>query len=156
MQRRTITFDDELMEDLDGVIAAKGYQNRSEAIRDLARAGMKLTSIETGAATQLIGVLSYVFDHCSAGTNPDGKLNTTSLETDTSRAKVSYRQAQPSPRSSTRRSPMQRSRNWAPYQQKNSAGVSDPIWHGTGRAWISTLNRSACWSMRYSCSNARE
>jgi CopG family nickel-responsive transcriptional regulator len=35
MQRITITLDDELMEDLDRVIAAKGYQNRSEAIRDL-------------------------------------------------------------------------------------------------------------------------
>ena len=37
MQRITITLDDELMEELDRVIAAKGYQNRSEAIRDLAR-----------------------------------------------------------------------------------------------------------------------
>ena len=63
MQRITITLDDDLMEELDRVIAAKGYQNRSEAIRDLARAGMKLTSIETGAAMQVIGVLSYVFDH---------------------------------------------------------------------------------------------
>ncbi|CAN7732479.1 nickel-responsive transcriptional regulator NikR [Phyllobacterium sp. LjRoot231] len=63
MQRITITLDDDLMEELDRVIAVKGYQNRSEAIRDLARAGMKLTSIETGAATQVIGVLSYVFDH---------------------------------------------------------------------------------------------
>ena len=37
MQRITITLDDDLMEELDRVIAAKGYQNRSEAIRDLAQ-----------------------------------------------------------------------------------------------------------------------
>ncbi|HEY3680077.1 MAG TPA: ribbon-helix-helix protein, CopG family, partial [Bradyrhizobium sp.] len=41
MQRITITLDDELMEQLDAVIAERGYQNRSEAIRDFARAGMQ-------------------------------------------------------------------------------------------------------------------
>jgi metal-responsive CopG/Arc/MetJ family transcriptional regulator len=33
MQRVTITLDDELMAELDAIIAARGYQNRSEAIR---------------------------------------------------------------------------------------------------------------------------
>ena len=42
MQRVTITLDDELMKELDAIIAARGYQNRSEAIRDLARAGIRL------------------------------------------------------------------------------------------------------------------
>ena len=41
MQRVTITVDDELMLELDRIIAARGYQNRSEAIRDLARAGIR-------------------------------------------------------------------------------------------------------------------
>src|SRR6266699_3802030 len=41
MQRVTITIDDELMTELDRIIAARGYQNRSEAIRDLARAGIR-------------------------------------------------------------------------------------------------------------------
>ena len=41
MQRVTITVDDELMVELDRIIAARGYQNRSEAIRDLARAGIR-------------------------------------------------------------------------------------------------------------------
>ena len=40
MQRITITVDDELVAALDCIIAAHGYQNRSEAIRDLARAGI--------------------------------------------------------------------------------------------------------------------
>ena len=41
MQRVTITIDDELMTELDRIIATRGYQNRSEAIRDLARAGIR-------------------------------------------------------------------------------------------------------------------
>ena len=41
MQRVTITLDDDLMADLDRIIAARGYQNRSEAIRDLARSGLE-------------------------------------------------------------------------------------------------------------------
>jgi CopG family transcriptional regulator, nickel-responsive regulator len=44
MQRITITVDDDLMVDLDRLIAKRGYQNRSEAIRDLARAGMQQAS----------------------------------------------------------------------------------------------------------------
>jgi Ribbon-helix-helix protein, copG family len=35
MQRITTTLHDDLMEDLDAMIAEHGYQNRSEAIRDL-------------------------------------------------------------------------------------------------------------------------
>jgi CopG family transcriptional regulator, nickel-responsive regulator len=47
MQRITITVDDDLMMDLDRLIAKRGYQNRSEAIRDLARAGMlRPTSVQ--------------------------------------------------------------------------------------------------------------
>lgn len=38
MHRVTITLDDELMADIDGLSALRGYLNRSEAIRDLARA----------------------------------------------------------------------------------------------------------------------
>ena len=41
MQRVTITLDDDLMADLDRIIATRGYQNRSEAIRDLARSGLE-------------------------------------------------------------------------------------------------------------------
>ena len=41
MQRITITLDDDLMDDLDRMIADHGYQNRSEAIRDFTRAGMQ-------------------------------------------------------------------------------------------------------------------
>ncbi len=48
MQRITITLDDDLMEELDAMIAEHGYQNRSEAIRDFTRAGMQQAAQEKG------------------------------------------------------------------------------------------------------------
>jgi CopG family nickel-responsive transcriptional regulator len=63
MQRITITVDDDLMAELDHMIEHKGYANRSEAIRDLARAGMKEVSVEENALDDCVGVLSYVYKH---------------------------------------------------------------------------------------------
>lgn len=63
MQRITVTLDDDLMAELDQVMAVRGYQNRSEAIRDLARAGLKQAMVETGGMEQCVGVLSYTYDH---------------------------------------------------------------------------------------------
>ena len=63
MQRVTITVDDELMSELDGLIARRGYQNRSEAIRDLARAGLRLAATETSPVQACVGALVYVYDH---------------------------------------------------------------------------------------------
>ena len=40
MQRVTVTIDDELMSALDRYMEAGGHQNRSEAVRDLVRAGL--------------------------------------------------------------------------------------------------------------------
>lgn len=63
MQRVTVTLDDDLMADIDRVIAERGYQNRSEAIRDLARAGLRQAMVETGSMADCVGVLSYTYDH---------------------------------------------------------------------------------------------
>lgn len=63
MNRITITIDDDLMAELDRMIELRGYPNRSEAIRDLARAGLKEVAIEAGELTDCVGVLSYVYDH---------------------------------------------------------------------------------------------
>lgn len=63
MHRITITIDDALMAELDRMIEQRGYANRSEAIRDLARAGMKEAAVEAGNLPHCIGVLSYVYDH---------------------------------------------------------------------------------------------
>ena len=65
MQRVTVTLDDDPMEELDVLIAARGYQNRSEAIRDLARAGLKQAAQEAISDQNCIGVLSDVYDHAA-------------------------------------------------------------------------------------------
>ncbi len=63
MQRVTITLDDDLMADLDRIIAARGYQNRSEAIRDLARSGLQQAAIEAAGTRNCVAALVYVYDH---------------------------------------------------------------------------------------------
>ncbi|HTS42611.1 MAG TPA: nickel-responsive transcriptional regulator NikR [Xanthobacteraceae bacterium] len=63
MQRVTITLDDDLMEDLDRIIAVRGYQNRSEAIRDLARSGLEQAAIEVAGSRHCVAALVYVYDH---------------------------------------------------------------------------------------------
>ncbi|SFZ86281.1 CopG family transcriptional regulator, nickel-responsive regulator [Devosia enhydra] len=65
MQRVTVTLDDELMAEIDQLIAQRGYQNRSEAIRDLARAGLQAAASDTGSDAACVGVLSYVYDHAA-------------------------------------------------------------------------------------------
>src|SRR6195952_4733048 len=65
MQRITITLDDDLMEELDRMIAEQGYQNRSEAIRDFARAGMQQAAQEKGKAGECVAALVYVYDHAA-------------------------------------------------------------------------------------------
>jgi CopG family nickel-responsive transcriptional regulator len=63
MHRVTITLDGELMAALDRLIAARGYQNRSEAIRDLARAGLQQAATEADDSRDCLGALVYVYDH---------------------------------------------------------------------------------------------
>ena len=67
MQRITITLDDDLMEELDAMIATHGYQNRSEAIRDFARAGMAQAAQDKGtdSAGECVAALVYVYDHAA-------------------------------------------------------------------------------------------
>jgi len=63
MQRVTMTIDDELMDSLDAYMRASGHQNRSEAVRDLVRAGlMTQPSIDDGAR-RCMAALVYVYDH---------------------------------------------------------------------------------------------
>jgi CopG family nickel-responsive transcriptional regulator len=62
MQRITITLDDDLVEEIDRFQRGKGYQNRSEALRDLARAGLRQKrSGETEGAC--VAALAYVYEH---------------------------------------------------------------------------------------------
>lgn len=63
MQRVTITLDDDLMADIDRIIAVRGYQNRSEAIRDLARSGLVAAGGATAGEGPCTAALVYVYDH---------------------------------------------------------------------------------------------
>jgi CopG family nickel-responsive transcriptional regulator len=63
MHRITITVDDELMKELDRLIEMRGYQNRSEAIRDFARAGIQQANEEFKEAGHCVAALVYVYEH---------------------------------------------------------------------------------------------
>jgi CopG family transcriptional regulator, nickel-responsive regulator len=62
MQRVTITIEDELLADIDALVEQRGYANRSEALRDLARAGMRAVDPPT-PDEPCVGALVYVYDH---------------------------------------------------------------------------------------------
>jgi CopG family nickel-responsive transcriptional regulator len=63
MQRVTITIDEELMSALDQYMEAGGHRNRSEAVRDLVRAGLLKTPESDDGARSCVAALVYVYDH---------------------------------------------------------------------------------------------
>src|SRR5580693_7401135 len=63
MQRVTITIDDGLADDLDRFMAGRGYANRSEAIRDLARSGLQQAATEIPGSRPCVAALVYMYDH---------------------------------------------------------------------------------------------
>jgi CopG family nickel-responsive transcriptional regulator len=63
MERVTISLDDGLLEDFDAFIKRKGYENRSEAIRDLLRRQLEQDRLEEGRADHAVACLSYVYNH---------------------------------------------------------------------------------------------
>lgn len=63
MERVSISLDDGLLEEFDSFMRRKGYENRSEAIRDLLRQRLEADREEKGDARYAIGCLSYVYNH---------------------------------------------------------------------------------------------
>jgi CopG family transcriptional regulator, nickel-responsive regulator len=63
MQRFTISLDDALAAQFDALIAAKGYINRSEAVRDLIRSQMDAVHLNASKAPWCVATISYVYDH---------------------------------------------------------------------------------------------
>ncbi len=66
MERFTISLDESLASDFDALIDAVGYQNRSEAVRDLIRQALERARAESAARPaprHSIAVLSYVYQH---------------------------------------------------------------------------------------------
>lgn len=62
MQRITITLEDEFLDEIDRVAEQRGYTSRSEAIRDLVRAGL-LSEEPVAGDTPCVAALTYVYDH---------------------------------------------------------------------------------------------
>lgn len=63
MQRITMTFDDELMAEIDEYMAETGHQNRSEAACDLVRDSLKKRPNVDDANRSCVGAVVYVYDH---------------------------------------------------------------------------------------------
>lgn len=63
MQRVTLTIDDALLAALDAHAARRGYDNRSEAIRDALRMALDVTAAPVADEAPCVATLSYVYDH---------------------------------------------------------------------------------------------
>ena len=63
MQRFTISIDDELANQFDAYLETHGYNNRSEAFRDLIRNLLAGLEVQNNPDAQCIGVLSYAYNH---------------------------------------------------------------------------------------------
>jgi len=63
MQRMTVTLDDELVAEIDRFMQSRLYNNRSEAFRDLARAGLQQAHEATDEKGDCVAALVYVYDY---------------------------------------------------------------------------------------------
>jgi CopG family transcriptional regulator, nickel-responsive regulator len=63
MERFTISLSDELAGQFDELLRKKGYENRSEAVRDMLRNELAAASIERNEAPYCVAALSYVYNH---------------------------------------------------------------------------------------------
>jgi CopG family nickel-responsive transcriptional regulator len=63
MERITISIDRELAAEFDQLIAAHGYKNRSEAVRDLVRSHLEVARHATASRGHCVANLSYVYNH---------------------------------------------------------------------------------------------
>jgi CopG family nickel-responsive transcriptional regulator len=62
MQRVTISMDDALAEQFDAMARARGYQSRSEAVRDVIRSAVTEHSLAESSG-YCVANLSYVYNH---------------------------------------------------------------------------------------------
>ena len=63
MERFTMSLDESLATEFDALVAERGYQNRSEAVRDLIRAAIGAARSREAAAGYCVANLSYVYNH---------------------------------------------------------------------------------------------
>ncbi len=67
MERFTISLSDDLANQFDELLRKRGYQNRSEAVRDMLRSELAAASIERNEAPFCIAALSYIYNHHARG-----------------------------------------------------------------------------------------
>lgn len=63
MERITISLDEALAREFDALIERRGYQNRSEAVRDLLREHLEAARQMESSSEHCVANLSYVYDH---------------------------------------------------------------------------------------------
>lgn len=63
MERFTISLSDELAADFDQWIAARGYSNRSEAVRDLLRKELEAKRLDQDQTIYSVATFSFVYNH---------------------------------------------------------------------------------------------
>jgi len=63
MQRVTISIEESLAEAFDELVSETGYQNRSEAVRDLVRQAVDGRRLESAPGAHCVAGLSYVYDY---------------------------------------------------------------------------------------------
>ena len=63
MRRLTISVDDDLADTFDQLVQIQGYENRSEAFRDLVRQALGQARLKDHSAKYCVGALSYVYNH---------------------------------------------------------------------------------------------
>lgn len=63
MDRFTISLNEDLAKQFDELINQKGYQNRSEAVRDMLRSELESARLNREEAPYCVASLSYVYDH---------------------------------------------------------------------------------------------
>jgi CopG family nickel-responsive transcriptional regulator len=63
MERFTISLGESLAKEFDELIRNRGYQNRSEAVRDMLRDMLKNDRLERQEAPYCVAALSYVYNH---------------------------------------------------------------------------------------------
>ncbi|MCX7180273.1 MAG: nickel-responsive transcriptional regulator NikR, partial [Proteobacteria bacterium] len=63
MERFTISLDADLAREFDQLIQARGYRNRSEAVRDLLRGQLEQSRQAREQSKHCIANLSYIYNH---------------------------------------------------------------------------------------------
>lgn len=63
MKRLTMSLDDDLADAFEQLVHARGYENRSEAFRDLLRRDVSTERARDDPEAPCVATLSYVYDH---------------------------------------------------------------------------------------------